>query len=242
MREDLHQHIYQDARRNRLLSALPEAILSHWGAELVLVDLELGQVLYEIGQTPGFAYFPVNTVVSILYVMENGESAEIAIVGNEGVVGVSLFMGGGATSSRAVVQNAGLAFRLPASAFVREFDRGGPVLTLLLRYTQALMAQMTQTAACNRHHTLQEQLCRWMLLSLDRLEGNELTMTQKLIANMLGITVDQVTETATDLTNQGLIDYCDGTIMVRDRKGVEAKSCECYRVVKKEYDRLLVPA
>lgn len=242
MREDLHQHIYQDARRNRLLSALPEAILSHWGADFVLVDLELGQVLYEVGQTPGFAYFPVNTVVSILYVMENGASAEIAIVGNEGVVGVSLFMGGGATSSRAVVQNAGLAFRLPASALVREFDRGGPVLTLLLRYTQALMAQMTQTAACNRHHTLQQQLCRWMLLSLDRLEGNELTMTQQLIANMLGITVDQVTETATDLTNQGLINYCDGTIMVRDRKGVEAKSCECYRVVKKEYDRLLVPA
>ena len=242
MRRDLYEQICQDAKRNHLLSALPQEILEHWGPEFALVDLELGQVLYEVGETPDFAYFPVNTVVSILYVMENGESAEIAIVGNEGVVGVSLFMGGGATSSRAVVQNAGLAFRLPAAALMREFDKGGLVLTTLLRYTQALMAQMTQTAACNRHHTLHQQLCRWMLLSLDRLEGNELTMTQQLIANMLGITVDEVTESATDLTKQGLIDYSNGTIVVNDRKGVEAKSCECYSVVKKEYDRLLLPA
>lgn len=239
MRYDPLFQISQDAKRNHLLAGLPKNVLDEWCLELALVDLKLGQVLYEVGETPSHAYFPINTVVSLLYVMKNGESAEIAIVGNEGVVGVSLFMGDGATSSRAVVQNAGLSFRLPAFALKREFDKGGPVMNLLLRYTQALMAQMTQTAACNRHHPLNQQLCRWMLLSLDRLEGNELMMTQKLIANMLGVTLDQVAEVATNLSGQELIEYENGRIIVLDRPGVEACSCECYSVVKQEYDRLL---
>ena len=242
MPHKLSSQICQDAKRNHLLAALPPALLEQWSQELVLVDLQLGQVLYEVGETPGHAYFPVNTVVSILYVMDNGESAEIAIVGNEGVVGVSLFMGGGATSSRAVVQNAGLGFRLPADTLLKKFNEGGPILTLLLSYTQALMTQMTQTAACNRHHSLHQQLCRWVLLSLDRLEGNELVMTQQLIANMLGVSNDQVIESAAELITQGAIEYANGTILVHDRKSVEARCCECYSVVKKEYDRLLPPS
>ncbi len=231
--------IADDASMNRLLGALPKADLHRWLPELELVNLDLGQVLHEVGDTPTDAYFPINTVVSLLYVMDSGESAEIAIVGNEGMVGVSLFMGGGAASSRAVVQNAGQGFRLSVHALEQECQRGGPILYLLLRYTQALMTQMTLTGACNRHHSVHQQLCRWMLLSLDRLQGNELVMTQQLIANMLGITCEKVTESALELHMGGLIDYEQGTILVLDRKGVEKCSCECYSVVKKEYDRLL---
>ncbi len=222
-----------------LLASLPEDVLQRWIPELEPVDMTLGQVVYEVGEAPDYAYFPTSTVVSILYVMKNGESAEIAIVGNEGVVGISLFMGGGATSSRAVVQNAGRGYRLNAQSLLREFTRGGPVMQLLLRYTQALITQMTQTAACNRHHLLDQQLCRWMLLSLDRLRGNELVMTPKLIGNMLGISSDGVQEGAAELEKLGLIAYNNGTIVVLDRPGVEARSCECYGVVRKEYDRLL---
>lgn len=229
----------QEACRNGLLAALPEDDLLPWLPDLELVDLTLGQVLYEVGATPAHAYFPITSVVSLLYVMDSGESAEIAIVGNDGIVGVSLFMGGGATSSRAVVQNAGLGFRVTAAVLRRECERGGASLHRLLNYTQALMSQMTLTAACNRHHTLAQQLCRWMLLSLDRLHGNELVMTQQLIANMLGTTLEQVTESASGLHKRGLIDYRDGTITVVNRKGVEESSCECYFVVKDEYDRLL---
>lgn len=242
MGERFNPAIATDARMNRLLATLPAVELQRWLPELEFVDLELGQVLYEIGETPRYAYYPINSVVSLLYVMKNGESAEIAIVGNEGIVGVSIFMSSGATSSRAVVQNAGQGFRLSAQTLKQEFDKGGKMVHVLLRYTQALMTQMTQTAACNRHHSLHQQLCRWMLLSLDRLQGNELVMTQKLIANMLGITSLQVTETAAGLQTDGLIEYQRGTIRVLDRKGVEKCSCECYEVVKEEYDRLLPAA
>lgn len=239
MGERFNPAIAQDARANKLLAALPEAALQRLLPDLEYVDLGLGQVLHEVGETPAYACFPINTVVSLLYVMESGESAEIAIVGNEGMVGLSLFMGGGATSSRAVVQNAGQGFRLSARALEQERQHGSSLLYLLLRYTQALMTQMTLTGACNRHHSVHQQLCRWMLLSLDRLQGNELVMTQQLIANMLGITCEKVTENALDLHKRGLIDYENGTILVLDRKGVEKCSCECYLVVKKEYDRLL---
>lgn len=229
----------QEVRKNGLLGALQDDDLRHWLADLELVDLVLGQVLYEVGEAPAYAYFPITSVVSLLYVMDSGESAEIAIVGNDGMVGVSLFMGGGATSSRAVVQNAGLGFRVTAEVLRRECDRGGATLHRVLNYTQALMSQMTLTAACNRHHTLSQQLCRWMLLSLDRLQGNELVMTQQLIANMLGTSLEQVQESAMELHTRGLIEYQEGTITVVDRTGVENCSCECYFVVKKEYDRLL---
>jgi CRP-like cAMP-binding protein len=184
-------------------------------------------------------YFPTTSIVSLLYVMENGASAEIAVVGNEGIVGVSLFMGGESTPSRAIVQSAGHGFRLKANTMKEEFDRAGPVLHLLLRYTQALITQMAQTAVCNRHHTLDQQLCRWLLLSLDRLQGNQLVMTQELIANMLGVRREGVTEGAMKLQRAGLISYARGHITVLDRTGVEKRSCECYLVVKKEYDRLL---
>src|SRR5580658_5705739 len=201
--------------------------------------MRLGEVLYEPGDTLTHVYFPITAIVSLLYVMRNGESAEIAIVGSEGVVGVPLFMGGGSTSSRALVQSAGGAYRLGAELMKREFDKGGPVLHLLLRYTQALMTQMVQTAACNKHHSLDQQLCRWLLLSLDRLQGTEMRMTQKLIAHMLGVTSDCATEAALKLKDAGLIDYEDGRIRVLNRNALEQRSCECYRVVKKEYDRLL---
>jgi CRP-like cAMP-binding protein len=201
--------------------------------------MRLGEVLYEPGDTLTHVYFPTNSIVSLLYVMNNGESAEIAIVGSEGVVGVSLFMGGGSTSSRAIVQSAGGAYRLSAELMKQEFDRGGPVLHLLLRYTQALMTQMVQTAACNKHHSLDQQLCRWLLLSLDRLQGKEMLMTQKLIAHMLGVTAKTATEAALRLRDVGLIDYEDGRIKVLDRNALEGRSCECYKVVKQEYDRLL---
>jgi CRP-like cAMP-binding protein len=201
--------------------------------------MPLGQVLYESGGTLSHVYFPITAIVSLLYVMENGASAEIAVVGNEGIVGISLFMGGQSTPSRAVVQSAGQGFRLTARVMKEEFDRAGPVLHLLLRYTQALITQMAQTAVCNRHHSLDQQLCRWLLLSLDRLQGTELVMTQELIANMLGVRREGVTEGALKLQQAGLIRYARGRISVLNRTGLEERTCECYGVVKKEYDRLL---
>jgi CRP-like cAMP-binding protein len=226
-------------RQNHLLAALPHEQWEHWREHLEFVEMRLGDVLYEPGSTLTHVYFPTTAIVSLLYVMKNGESAEIAVVGSEGVVGVSLFMGGGSTSSRALVQSAGGAYRLNAILMKQEFDRGGLVLRLLLRYTQALMTQMVQTAACNKHHSLDQQLCRWLLLSLDRLQGTNMLMTQKLIAHMLGVTVERATEAALQLKDAGLIDYEDGRIRVLNRKALEQRSCECYRVVKQEYDRLL---
>jgi CRP-like cAMP-binding protein len=203
------------------------------------VPLPLGQVLYESGCTMSHVYFPTDAIVSLLYVMADGASAEIAVVGNEGVVGISLFMGGGSTPSRAVVQSAGQGWRLRAAAIRDEFNDSAPVMHLLLRYTQALITQMAQTAVCNRHHVLDQQLCRWLLLSLDRLGGDELRMTQELIANMLGVRREGVTEAALKLQRDGLIRYSRGHITVLDRAGLEARTCECYEVVRKEYARLL---
>jgi CRP-like cAMP-binding protein len=228
-----------DPRINRLLAALPDTEWQRWLPHLEAISLPLGQVLYEPGATLSHVYFPTNSIVSLLYVMENGASAEIAVVGNEGIVGISLFMGGESTPSRAVVQSGGDGFRLRAQMMKDEFNRAGPVLHLLLRYTQALITQMAQTAVCNRHHTLDQQLCRWLLLSLDRLETNELVMTQELIANMLGVRREGVTEGALKLQEEGLIRYARGHITVLDRAGLEQRTCECYAVVKREYDRLL---
>jgi CRP-like cAMP-binding protein len=225
--------------KNRLLAALPHSESQRWLPDLEPVDFSLGEVLYESGITLSHVYFPTTAIISLLYVMENGASAEIAVVGKEGVVGISLFMGGESTSSRAVVQSAGKGFRLKAQLMKQEFNRTGPVLHLLLRYTQALITQMSQTAVCNRHHSLDQQLCRWLLLSLDRLEGNQLVMTQELIANMLGVRREGVTEGALKLQHAGLIQYARGHITVLDRAALEERSCECYAVVKKEYDRLL---
>ena len=228
-----------EPRKNQLLAALPDAEWQRWLPQLEPVEMPLGQVLYESGTTLSHVYFPTTAIVSLLYVMENGASAEIAVVGNEGIVGISLFMGGESTPSRAVVQSAGHGFRLKAQTMKEEFNRAGPVLHLLLRYTQALITQMAQTAVCNRHHSLDQQLCRWLLLSLDRLQGNELVMTQELIANMLGVRREGVTEAALKLQKVGLIRYARGHITVLDRAGLEQRTCECYAVVKKEYDRLL---
>ncbi len=228
-----------DPQKNRLLATLPESEWKRWQPLLELTELPLGKVLYEPGSTLSHVYFPTTAIVSLLYVMENGASAEIAVVGHEGIVGISLFMGGESTPSRAVVQSAGQGFRLSSQAVKDEFNRGGPVLHLLLRYTQALITQMAQTAVCNRHHSLDQQLCRWLLLSLDRLEGNQLEMTQELIANMLGVRREGVTEAALKLQRAGLINYTRGRILVLDRKGLEKRTCECYAVVKNEYDRLL---
>jgi CRP-like cAMP-binding protein len=228
-----------EPRHNSLLAALPEAEWQRWRNYLEKVDMPLGQVLYEPGATLTHVYFPITAIVSLLYVMENGASAEIAVVGNEGLVGISLFMGGGSTPSRAVVQSAGQGLRLKAQLMKDEFNRAGPVLQLLLRYTQALITQMALTAACNRHHTLDQQLCRWLLLSLDRLQVNELAMTQVLIANMLGVRREGVNEAALKLQQAGLIRYVRGRITVLDRRRLEKRSCECYAVVKREYDRLL---
>jgi CRP-like cAMP-binding protein len=228
-----------DPTENHLLAALPAAEWQRWLPHLERVEMPLGQVLYEAGGTLSHVYFPTTAIVSLLYVMENGASAEIAVVGNEGIVGISLFMGGDSTSSRAVVQSSGRGLRLKAQIMKDDFNRAGPVLHLLLRYTQALITQMAQTAVCNRHHSLDQQLCRWLLLSLDRLEGNELVMTQELIANMLGVRREGVTEGALKLQQAGLIRYARGHISVLDRDGLQKRSCECYVVVKKEYDRLL---
>jgi CRP-like cAMP-binding protein len=222
-----------------LLAALPDAERAPWVPQLESVDMPLGEVLYESGGTLTHVYFPTTAIVSLLYVMESGASAEIAVVGNEGIVGISLFMGGETTPSRAVVQSAGQGLRLKANLMLQEFNRAGPVLHLLLRYTQALITQMAQTAVCNRHHSLDQQLCRWLLLSLDRLNSNQLVMTQELIANMLGVRREGVTAAAGHLHQARLIDYQRGHITVLDRAGLERRTCECYAVVKNEYDRLL---
>ena len=226
-------------RQNHLLASLPDGEWQRWLPNLEHVDLPLGHVLYESGSTLGHMYFPTTAIVSLLYVLENGASAEIAVVGNEGLVGIALFMGGGSTPSRAVVQSAGHGYRLKANKMQEEFNRGGVVMHLLLRYTQSLISQMSQTAVCNRHHSLDQQLCRWLLMSIDKLQGNELVMTQELIANMLGVRREGVTEGATKLQNANLIKYSRGRITVLDRAGLEARACECYEVVKKEYARLL---
>ncbi len=228
-----------DPRQNHLLAALASAEWERWEALLEPIDLPLGLVLYESGLALSHVYFPVDSIVSLLYVMENGSSAEIAVVGNEGLVGVSLFMGGETTPSRAVVQSGGCGYRLEAQVLKKEFNRAGPVLHLLLRYTQALITQMAQTAVCNRLHSLDQQLCRWLLLSLDRLQGNELVMTQELIANMLGVRREGVTEAALKLQSSEIIRYSRGRITVLDRPALEQRTCECYAVVKTEYDRLL---
>lgn len=225
--------------QNRLLAALPAVEYERLLPHLELVRMPLGEVLYESGGQLQHVYFPTNSIVSLLYVLENGASAEIAVVGNEGILGISLFMGGETTPSRAVVQSAGHAYRLKSQLIKTEFNRAGPVLQLLLRYTQALITQMTQTAVCNRHHSVEQQLCRWLLLSLDRLSSPDLTMTQELIANMLGVRREGVTEAAGNLQRAGLIRYSRGHIRVLDRPGIERAVCECYNVVKKEFDRLL---
>jgi CRP-like cAMP-binding protein len=221
-----------------LLASLPEQEWQRWLPHLEHVEMPLGQVLYESGSALSHVYFPTTSIVSLLYVMESGASAEIAVVGNEGIVGISLFMGGETTPSRAVVQSAGQGYRLTSRMIKEEFNHA-PVLHLLLRYTQALITQMSQTAVCNRHHSLDQQLCRWLLLSLDRLQGPELVMTQELISKMLGVRREGVTEAALKLQTAGLIEYVRGRITVLDRPGLETRCCECYAVVKKEYDRLL---
>jgi CRP-like cAMP-binding protein len=225
--------------QNHLLDALPPSDLERFAVHLELIPMKLGDVLYESGSQLRYVYFPTTCIISLLYVMGDGASAEIAIVGNEGLLGISLFMGGDTTPSRAIVQSAGYAYRLKAALLKDEFGRFGPTMHLLLRYTQALITQMAQTAVCNRHHSVDQQLCRWLLLSLDRLHSNELAMTQELIANMLGVRREGVTEAAGKLQDAGLIQYRRGTITVLDRPGVEARSCECYQVVKTEFDRLL---
>jgi CRP-like cAMP-binding protein len=224
--------------RNALLEGLPSAERARFSGGLELVPLTLGQVLYESGETMTHAYFPTDSVISLLYVMKNGESAEIAIVGNEGIIGIALFMGGDSTMSRAIVQNAGHAYRLEAQVLKDEFQRGKAFHHALLMFGSALITQMVQTAACNRHHTVDQQLCRWMLLSLDRLPTGKISMTSKLIGNMLGLSDAEVTTATSVLSSAGLIRYDAGVITVLDRPGVERRSCECYGVVKKESDRL----
>jgi len=232
-------HSPDDPRQNRLLAVLPEDERARIFPHLDLVSLPLGDVLYESGGQLNYVYFPTTAIVSLLSVMENGSSAEIAIVGCEGIVGIALFMGGETMANRAVVQSAGAAFRLNGRILKQKFNRAGPLQHLLLRYTMALLAQMAQTAVCNRHHSIDQQLCRWLLLSLDRLPSNELSMTQELIANMLGVRREGVTEAAGKLHRAGLIDYSRGRITVLDRPGLEARVCECYEVVKTECSRLL---
>ncbi len=224
---------------NHLLAALPAEVLARLANSLELIPLPLGKVLYESGDNLRYIYFPTDAIVSLLYVMESGASAEISVVGNEGLIGVSVFMGGESTPSRAIVQSAGSAYRLPGQLLKDEFNRHGDLLLLILRYTQALITQMAQTAVCNRHHSIDQQLCRWLLLSLDRLPDNKLVMTQELIANMLGVRREGVTDAAGKLQRQGVIEYSRGHITVLDRPRLETLSCECYAVVKKETDRLL---
>jgi CRP-like cAMP-binding protein len=232
---------HSELRQNYLLAALPAADLARVSEGAEMAPMPLGRVLYESGDEMRHVYFPANSIVSLLYVMEDGSSAEIAIVGNEGIVGISLFMGGESTPSRAIVQSAGHAFRVAGKVLKDEFRRAGPVQHVLLRYTQALITQMSQTAVCNRHHSVEQQLCRWLLMSLDRLATNELTMTQELIANMLGVRREGVTESAGKLQKLGLIEYSRGHIRVLDRPALEAHACECYQVVKTEFERLLPP-
>ena len=225
--------------QNHLLAALPAEDFARLAPHLELVPMPLAEALYESGGRLQYVYFPTTSIISLLYVMIDGASAEIAVVGNEGVLGISLFMGGETTPSRAVVQSAGFGYRLRSQILKDEFHRGGALMHLLLRYTQALITQMAQTAVCNRHHSVEQQLCRWLLLSLDRLPSNELTMTQELIANMLGVRREGVTEAAGHLQRDGLIQYSRGRITVLDRPRLEVRVCECYAVVKKEFDRLL---
>lgn len=229
----------QTHQMNGILKNLGDTTLNQFFPDLELVELPLGHVLYESGEKLKHVYFPTNAIISLLYVMENGSSAEIAVVGNEGMLGISLFMGGETTPSRAVVQSSGFGYRLKTSQLKDGFEQDEQTMHLLLRYTQALMTQITQTAVCNRHHTIDQQLCRWLLLSLDRLNSNELNMTQELIANMLGVRREGVTEAAGKLQKSGLIKYSRGLIKVLDRSGIEKNCCECYKVVKNEYDRLL---
>jgi CRP-like cAMP-binding protein len=224
--------------RNHLLAALPREDFARLEPHLELVPLPLGWAVYESGGQQGYVYFPTTAIVSLLYVMADGDSAEIAVVGNDGLVGIALFMGGETTPSRAVVQSEGQAYRLKGLLLKGEFERGGELQHLLLRYTQALITQMAQTAVCNRHHAVEEQLCRWLLLSLDRLPSNELTMTQELIANMLGVRREGVTQAAGKLQEAGVIHYSRGKITVLDRPKLEALVCECYAVVRRETDRL----
>jgi CRP-like cAMP-binding protein len=224
---------------NHLLTALLSEVQDRLFPHVELVKLDLGQVIYEAGTTLDYVYFPTDSIVSLLYVMESGASAEISVVGNEGLIGIALFMGGDSTSSRAVVQSAGHAYRLKSTVLIEEFDLHGNLLVLLLRYTQSLITQMAQTAVCNRHHSIDQQLCRLLLLSLDRLPDNQVVMTQELIANMLGVRREGVTAAAGKLQKQGIIDYHRGHITVLDRNKLEQLSCECYAVVKRETDRLL---
>jgi CRP-like cAMP-binding protein len=226
-------------RQNHLLAALPVDVQNRLFAYLEPSPLSLGKVLYESGDTLRHVYFPTDAIVSLLYVMESGASAEISVVGNEGVLGIALFMGGESTPSRAIVQSAGFAYRLAGQRLKDEFNRHGELQNLMLRYTQSLITQMAQTAVCNRHHSIDQQLCRWLLLSLDRLPSNRLTMTQELIANMLGVRREGVTDAAGKLQTLGVIEYSRGQITVLDRAKLETMSCECYAVVKKETDRLL---
>jgi CRP-like cAMP-binding protein len=228
-----------DPKQNHLLAALSTIELKRVGRHLEPVDMPLAEVVYESGRHIDHVYFPTDSIVSLLYVLENGASAEIAVVGNEGVVGISLFMGGETTPSRAVVQSAGTAYRLPGAVMKQEFTRGGAMQHLMLRYTQSLITQMAQTAVCNRHHSVDQQLCRWLLLSIDRLPSPELTMTQELIANMLGVRREGVTEAAGKLQDAGVISYRRGHIRVLDRPKLEGMSCECYEVVRRESARLL---
>jgi CRP-like cAMP-binding protein len=231
-----------DPKQNHLLAALPEAVYARLQPHLQATPLPLGRVIYEANKAMPYVYFPTDGIISLLYVMNDGASAEISVVGKEGIVGVALFMGGETTPSRALVQCEGHAYRLGADVLRSEFARGGPLQHLLLLYTQALITQMAQTAVCNRHHTVEQQLCRWLLLSLDRLPTNVLSMTQTLIANMLGVRREGVTEAAGKLQALGLINYGRGRITVTDRPGLEAHVCECYAVVKREFDRLLPQA
>jgi len=226
-------------QKNRLLACLPDAEQERLSPHLELVSMKLGQVVYEAGDTLQYAYFPIDCIISLLYVMTDGDAAETAMVGNEGIVGVSLFMGGEATTGRAIVQNDGQAFRLKAQVLKKEFERAGPLRHLLLRYTQALMTQMTQTAVCNKHHSVPQQLSRWLLFGLDRLPDNKIKMTQGLVANMLGVRREGVTDATGVLQSAGLISYNQGTFMVLDRPRLEQEVCECYAVVKREFDRLL---
>jgi CRP-like cAMP-binding protein len=232
----------QSPNQNRLLAALPAAEFDRLAPHLEPVELRLGDVLYESGGLLQDVYFPTTAIVSLHYVMENGSSSEIAGVGNEGMLGISLFMGGNTTPSRAVVQTGGQGYRLSTQLLLQEFKRAGATQLLLLRYTQALITQMSQTAACNRHHSLVQQLCRWLLLTLDRMPTNELVMTQELVASMLGVRREGVTEAAGKLQESGIIRYRRGHITVLDRAGLEAQVCECYAVVKKEFSRLLPEA
>lgn len=227
-----------DPRANHILRALPQMEYDRLAPHLKLVPMPLGIALYESGVALRHIYFPTDCIVSLLYGLENGASAEIAVVGNEGAIGVSLFMGGESTPSRAIVQSAGQAYRLPGKRLKEEFNRHGQMLHILLRYTQSLLTQMFQTAVCNRHHSLEQQLCRWLLLSLDRLPSNELKMTQELIANMLGVRREGVTEAAGKLQALEIIQYSRGKITVLDRPRLEVMSCECYAVVRRETDRL----